>query len=296
MNLHPIDWSMRPQMEKLYLRYGPQSSALHFSSLYLWQGEMQLSAVLESDFFAVRAGWRGPDAWFFPCGTRNAVRRFLKRLSKCPTVQLCYVDQASAAFVSEVLPGAFEFERAPQDDEYLYDIAQQLALQGSAFRHQRNELNRIRTRTRISCRPLSQETLGDAFSVLDGWTAQKHASASGGLIGADAARRFLEHSGRLGAKGVLVYEDGHPVCLAAGYPLTRECFDLSLCIQTPADRVFSVYARHRLCESLAGSFRIFNAEEDLGLPGLRTLKQGMRPCCIRKMYEGKIHGAFTSDH
>lgn len=296
MNLRPIDWSMRPQMDELYLRHGPRCSALHFSSLYLWQREMQLSVVLESDFFAVHAGWRGQDAWFFPCGTHDAVRCFLKKISECPTAQLCYVDEASAAFVCAVLPGTFEFERAPQDDEYLYDISRQLALQGRWFRHQRNDLNRIRSHAEIFCRSLSQETLGDAFSVLEGWAAQKHAATSGGLIGVDAAQRLLEHYGQLGAEGVLIYENGRPVCLAAGYPLTDECFDLSLCIQIPQDSAFSVYARHQLCASLAGSFRIFNAEEDLGLPGLRTLKQRMRPCRVLNMYEGKIHGAFTSNH
>lgn len=296
MNLRPVDWDMQSQMRELYLRYSPHCSALHFSTLYLWQQEMQISVLLESDFFAVHAEWRGPDAWFFPCGSRDAVQRFLNHLSECPTAQLCYADEAAVALAGEILPGRFVFDHAPQDDEYLYDISQQLALRGGAFRHQRNDLNRIQHMRGISCRALSEETLKDAFFVLDGWGAKKNSATADGLIGADAARRFLEAFGRLDATGVLVYQDGEPVCLAAGYPLTHECFDLALCIQTSADYGFSVYARQQLCARLAKSFRILNAEEDLGLPGLRTLKQGMRPCSILKMYEGKPHGAFTSDH
>lgn len=293
MNLKPLDWNLQPAMEALYLRYGPQNAALHFSSLYLWRNEMQLSVLLEPDLFAVRAGWRGQDAWFFPCGSDRAVQRFLNELSGRPTAQLCYVSEPSAAFVRSALPGKFEFARAEADDEYLYDIAQQLALLGKEFRHQRNALHRAQNTPGVTCRPFSRESIDDAFRILDAWAARKHDAAQGGLIGADAARQFLESFDRLRATGVLVYENGSPTCLAAGYPLTGECFDLSVCIQARGDSSLAVYARYQLCKLLEGTFRNFNAEEDLGLPGLRALKQGMGPCRIIEMYEGKVYGAFT---
>lgn len=293
MKLQSLDWTLQPAMEALYLRYGPQTAALHFSSLYLWRHEMQLSVLLEPDLFAVHAGWRGQDAWFFPCGPDHAVQRFLEELSRRPTAQLCYVSGPSAAFASRILPGTFEFRRAPADDEYLYDIARQLALQGKEFRHHRNALHRVQNTPGITCRPLCPQTLGDAGCILDAWIARRHRAAPGGLIGADAARQFLQSTQQLRAVGVLVYQDGIPVCLAAGYPLTAECFDLSICIQSRGDTSLAVYARYRLCQLLEGSFRLFNAEEDLGLPGLSLLKRGMGPCRITEMYEGKLYGAFT---
>ena len=289
MILHSIDFATRPLMEKLYHQYGHGSSAMHFSSLYVWRNEMQLSVYLQPDLFAVKAGWRGQNYWFFPCGKEQAKKEFLLSLAAHPSVFLCYACEEDVAFAKQHLPGVYQFSHTPQDDEYLYERSQQVELAGKKYRHQRNALNRLNNNYSLGAQPLSDKTLGDAFTVLKAWSEKSHDTAAGGLIGCNSVQELLTDWKALDVRGVVVYEKDVPVALAAGYPLSSDCFDLSACIQSMENSDFSVFARHRLFQHLGGSFTVVNTEEDLGLAGLRTVKQGMHPCKIIQTYEGRIY-------
>lgn len=289
------DKALWGRLEPLYRAWAAPCAALHPAALYLWQREMQLTVMERPGLFAVQLGWRGTNAWSFPCGADRAAAAFLRELAACPGARLCYGTARQVAQAERLLPGVFRFVRAAADDEYLYDPVRQLALQGRAFRHQRNALHRVADRGTVSCRALDAQTLADARRVVDAWCAQPHRPA-GGLIGADAARRLLDAFSALAGVGVLVLDGDRPAALAAGYPLTEDCFDLALCIEPGPGSDLAVYARQQLFARLAGRWRIVNAEEDLGLPGLRTLKQQMAPCGLLQMYEGTLHENALSGH
>lgn len=283
------DKELWPRLQPLYRAWAAPCAALHPVSLYLWKREMQLTMTERPGLFAVQLGWRGTDAWSFPCGEDRVVAAFLKELTARPGVRLCYGTARQVAQVERLMPGAFAFARTPADDEYLYDPGQQLALRGRAFRHQRNALHRVEALGTVRCRALDDQTLASAREVVDTWCCQSH-HAVDGLVGADAARRLLDiFDDRLQGVGVVVYEQERPAALAAGYSLTEDCFDLALCIQPGQGSDLAVYARHQLFARLAGRWHTVNAEEDLGLAGLRTLKQKMVPSGLLEMYEGTLH-------
>lgn len=282
------DKELWPRLEPLYRAWAAPCAALHPVSLYLWKREMQLTMTERPGLFAVQLGWRGTDAWSFPCGEDRVVAAFLKELTARPGVRLCYGTARQVAQVERLMPGAFAFARTPADDEYLYDPGQQLALQGRAFRHQRNALHRVAALGTVSCRALGDQTLASARELVDTWCCQPHPVVNG-LVGADAARRLLDIFDRLQGVGVVVYEEDRPAALAAGYPLTEDCFDLALCIQPGQGSDLAVYARQQLFARLDGRWHTVNAEEDLGLPGLRTLKQKMVPSGLLEMYEGTLY-------
>ena len=78
MKLESIDWHLREPVEQIRRAYGSDTSAHAFSTLYLWKQEMDLSLVLDPEFFAVRFGMRGENSWFFPYGREDGVRAFLR--------------------------------------------------------------------------------------------------------------------------------------------------------------------------------------------------------------------------
>lgn len=281
------DGAQWARLQSLYRTWAAPGAALHPASLYLWQREMQLTVTERPGLFAVQLGWRGTDAWSFPCGEDRAVAAFLRERTARPGVRLCYGTARQVAQVERLLPGAFAFARAPADDEYLYDPKQQLALQGRAFRHQRNALHRVQALGTVHGCPLEARTMAAARQVVDAWCRQPHRPA-GGLVGTDAAHRLLDAFDRLQGRGVVVFVQDRPAALAAGYPLTEDCFDLALCIQPGPGSDLAVWARQRFFAMLAGRWRIVNAEEDLGLPGLRTLKRAMAPSGLLEMYEGTL--------
>ena len=97
---------------------------------------------------------------------------------------------------------------------------------------------------------------------------------------------ILEQWDALNMNGVIVYADGMPAAIAAGYFISDSMYDISLCRQAIHDPDIAVYARHQLFARLPQTIRLINAEEDLGLEGLRILKQGMRPVSLLTMFEG----------
>lgn len=288
MIFREITLEHREAVEQLYRRWGHQDSAHSFQSLFLWQEEMRLSLWLEPELYCVRSAWRGENDWFFPCGEPNAVEEFVRRRMEetGAPLRFLYVCAEDAAFLEANFPGAFQLCHMPDDDEYLYDKGEQLALQGKKFRHQRGAVNRIGQSSSVTVRMVDADTMNDAWSIL----SQSHdlqSSAANTLTSCSADRMLIANWDALGMFGVIVYENGVPAALTAGYFLSEECFDISTSRQVLDQVSLAVYARHRLFGALPAGVDTINAEEDLGMEGLRQLKLGMRPSRIQTMYEGK---------
>ena len=286
MELEGIDWAHKPLVEELRRTWGNETSAYAFPSLYIWRGEMELSLFRGRDLFAVRFGMRGENSWFFPCGAPEEARAFVAGLlgQGGPPCRFYYARAAEAQALEDWFPGRFAIQRAPEDDEYLYDRAEQLELKGKAFRHQRNDLHRVREQGGLRVSPITPENLVRCAQVLRGWRARPHSRGSGGLMDVTAGDTLLRQFGPLGISGVLVENERGPAAVAAGYPLTERVYDLCVCKQITPHPETATLARYALLQSLGEAIREINAEEDLGLAGLRGLKEGMRPSRKIEMY------------
>ena len=273
-------------MEELRRACGSETSAHAFSSLYLWKAEMKLSLLVREDLFAVCFGRRGLNSWFFPCGSPEAVRAFAQeRMGRDgPPCRFYYARAEAAALLEAWFPGGFDIRRSPEDDEYIYDRREQLELKGKAFRHQRNDLHRAQEGHALGVSPVTPENAALCRQVLAGWRAQYHSRGKDGLMDVAAGETLLQNIRELGISGVLVTEGTVPVAVAAGYPLTDSVFDLCICQQVTPNPELSTFARHALFQRLGEETREINAEEDLGIEGLRGLKEGMRPSRKIEMY------------
>lgn len=286
MILEPIDWPLRQRVEALRRAYGNETSAHAFSSLYIWKMEMKLKILCGEAFFAVQFGLRGENSWFFPCGDPAAARAFVgERLAQAGApCRLCYARAEEAARLEQWFPGRFDIRRAPEDDEYIYNRQEQLALRGKAYRHQRNALHRARERQTLRAVPIAPENVEQCRQVLTGWKARKSQTGGAGLMDMVAGETMLGHMRELGIAGVLVSDEQGPAAVAAGYPLTDSIFDLCVCQRIVPAPEISTFARHVLLEHLGDRVLEVNAEEDLGIEGLRSLKEGMRPSRKLEMY------------
>ena len=279
MRLEEIDWPLQRRVEDLRRTYGSETSAHAFPSLYIWKADMDLSLLCGPGFFAVRFGLRGGNSWFFPCGAPPAVRAFIgERMRRGePPCRLYYAGAEEAALLEAWFPGRFHIRRSPEDDEYIYDRREQLELRGKTFRHQRNDLHRAQAGHALRVFPVAPENAALCRQVLAGWKAQYRSRGKKGLIDVAAGETLLQNIRELGITGVLVTEGARPAAVAAGYHLTDRVFDLCVCQRVAPDPEISTFARYALLQGLEREIREINAEEDLGIAGLRGLKEGMRP-------------------
>ena len=286
MKLEEIDWPLRACVEDLRRAYGNETSAHAFSSLYIWKADMNLSLLCRSGFFAVRFGLRGANSWFFPCGAAPEVRAFIEERMgpEEPPCRLYYAREAEAALLETWFPGKFDIRRSPEDDEYIYDRREQLELNGKAFRRQRHDLHRAQERHALQISAIGPENLEQCRQVLNEWKSRPHDHSGSGLMDAAAGDTMLRSFRELDGFGILVKEGDRPAAVAAGYPLTESVFDLCVCQQITPDPEVSTFARHALLRELGEELREVNGEEDLGLEGLRELKEGLRPSRKIEMY------------
>lgn len=280
----PIHYADQPAIDAIRRRYHHTTASHAFASLWIWQWDMQLSLLQGEDFFAVKSGLHGENSWFFPCGNREEVLAFLQEGLQTPGFSLCYLRAEDAALLEAAFPEKFAIEAAPDDDEYLYDVAEQVALSGKKFAHLRNHIRRANADHVLSSSRLYSENFAAAAEIVAVWEQKNTETSALGLTDRYAAAELFRHAKPLGVQGVLVYVDGEPYAVTAGYPLSDDTFDLCLAKQRDTLPGLSVFAKHELFAALAGSYATVNAEEDLGIAGLRTMKRQMQPSGRIVMY------------
>lgn len=89
----------------------------------------------------------------------------------------------------------------------------------------------------------------------------------------------------LSVQGFLLYLDGIPAAVAAGIPLSDTVFDFCLLKQTSGENGLGTFMYYTLMQKLSGAYQYLNAEEDMGIAGLRQKKTEMHPCGMVDIWE-----------
>lgn len=277
----------REKMEQLRISSGNALSSHAFASIYLWRKEMGLFLLLQNDVYAVKCLWKGENAWFFPCGTDDGKRRFIARHLPEPDFKLCYLTESDGKFLAEHFPEQFCFVRDDASDEYIYDREGHIALAGGSYANVRTQLHKAQRDYDLRTEPLSDENRDLALEIIREWASNPHPLARG-LSDDEVDEEAIQKAELLNLSGVIVYADGVAQAVCAGFPLSEDTFDIcvSKCRQNLPG--LSYYAKHALFLSLDPCYRYINLEEDLGIPGLRQMKQILSPVRKNEMWEAVL--------
>lgn len=275
----------KPRIHALRQKYGHALSSHAFASLYLWRKEMGLSILLRPEMFTVRCAWKGPNAWFFPCGSNQETAAFLEKGRERPGFRLCYMRKQDAAWLEKNFPGQWALRRTPEADEYLYDVAGHLALAGGGYANMRTQVHKVEREYRPAIRMLGEDTLADALEILRRWKRSRRWPEGCGLQDDQVDEEALLLRRQLDITGIVLYLDEKPTAVAAGFPLTPGVFDVAVAKSASTAQGVSYYVKREMFR-LSGCTTV-NLEEDLGMPGLRRMKQGMNPWAIHEIWEAR---------
>ena len=277
-----ITEEQKPQIEKIRECHRHETSSHAFASLYLWQKEMDLTIHLRDNFFAVKCGMYGDNAWFFPCGDEREIYEFIKSHMSNGTFSMCYLRESDMEWLQDNFPDEWKLVRDDASDEYIYDISEYIALEGSRFSEIRNKLRKIDRTCTVTAKPVCVENIEDALSVISGWNSRLHNVGSEGLTDDGVSAHALKNRKFLDISGVVLYIEGTPAAVFAGFPLSTGMLDLVVgkCIpDTPKGTVY--YALREYLKHCQGDYTYYNGEEDLGIKGIRHIKNNL--CPIRKI-------------
>lgn len=260
-----------------------------FPSLYLWQNSMGLSVVCEEDFFAVKSTQKPGNFYFFPCGNSEKIEKFLRSQMTDKTFSMGYLRECDKQWLEEQFPDMWEFRRAEDADEYICDISEYLALAGSKFSEIRRKIKKLDREHEISVQIITEQTLPDAMAVLTDWYRYAHSEGTNQLSDDHVAETALSNMALLNIRGIVLYCDSVPSAVFAGFPLSEDTVDIVIG-KTLADAPKGIvyYGLHAYLKTCADTYTYCNHEEDLGIPGIRRLKQSLCPIFKHEIWEAVL--------
>lgn len=279
-----ITLAHRGRIERLRAACGHTLSSHAFNSLFLWQSYMGLSLYLEEKLFCVRYGKRGDNTWFFPCGEREAARAFIVRHMDEKDFSLCYLRPEDAEWLADCFPNRWELYRTPEDDEYLYESEKHMHLSGRAYQRFRTQINKVEREDAPRSEWVCHHNEEDAIRVIREWS-RRHEVEDERLMGNEIDETAIAMWRRLGIQARILYLREKPAAVTAGFYLDDSTFDIAVEKTAVPMQGVAYYARRDLI--LAASCEWINHEEDLGIPGLRKMKEGMLPVKKNEMWAAK---------
>ena len=289
MIMREITEAHKNSIETVRMRCNHALSSHAFTSLYLWQKNMGLSVICEEDFFVVKSTMGNGDFHFFPCGNNEKIERFIRLKMADKTFSLGYLRECDKKWLEERFPDMWEFRRAEDADEYIGDISEYLALDGSKFSEIRRKIKKIDREHEITVQPITEQTLSDAMSVVKNWNCYARSEGTNQLSDDFVAETALSNMELLDISGIVLYCDSTPAAVFAGFPLSPDTVDV-LIGKTTADAPKGIvyYGLHAYLKTCADTYTYCNHEEDLGIPGIRQVKQSLGPIYKNEIWEAAI--------
>lgn len=267
--LHCEEWRMafrkiRPEdkekMEAIRAKYQPYLSDYTFALLYCWQGEMQLSVLLEDNFYVVC----GKDYFFFPIGPEEKIKAFIDGLLMigiCPEFHFC--DKKMLEWVEKNYEGRYQALEAWDDSDYVISNRMMKELPGKRFATRRNDYAHY-------CRQLPEPET-EIITKENAWCLKKISELYAGED-KEPERIAIEHFFELGMMGIVVKRGTEYV----GFSLCSQKDDKTMqghfikCIDP--ERGSKFYLIKSCSDTFSDRFDYTNMEDDMGEEGLRTFK------------------------
>lgn len=280
-----IELSDRDRIAPVYHRYGRRDCAHSFESVFIWKEEMNLKAVFADDFYAIREKSKKGSSWFFPVGNDDMRRAFISDLLQKSPVNFFYMTKEDVDFLQENFPGSFDISETPESSEYIIDRLTMAELPGSSFSKDRGHINKLlkehEFRT-VSVRDVEKKVL---YDIVLGWDASKHIYEN--IPDRMATKNIISHLEDLGLEGIVLFMDGEPCSVCAGFNLNDDTVDCVIQKNRISAQGLTYYLRQEFAKSRPDSVKYFNWEEDLGIEGLRRAKMLMRPVEMITMLSGR---------
>jgi len=282
-----ISMDDKEKIEYICRKYGNFASSHSFASLYIWRETMGNVLCIGEDVFSVKCDVKGENAWFFPCGKEEDKINFIKNKMNEKDFLLCYMRECDKEFLNKNFPGQFEIQERQEDSEYLYDREAWEKLEGRKYATQRNHIRRAEKDNHLTVKNISEEDVDTVFSIISRWENGKHEEGVLGLTDEHSARELMCNYDALSVFGIIVYVNDSPYSVVAGFPLSENMFDMCLAKQKSNLSGLSAYAKYQFISNIDKKYKFINAEEDMGIDGLRIMKKQMQPIDQIKMFDGR---------
>lgn len=260
--LHPFIRSLEPEV-----------SEFTFANLYLFRGVHNYRLSMLEDKNPVIAGNDEGETFFMLPGwlpSEEALKELFEKFSfmKCATEDTA---RKLASLGCEISEDRDNFD-------YLYSRSELSTLAGRRFHRKKNLVNFFLGSYGYEARPLTNEYMRDARTVLDAWR-ESHEPGD-----YEAAREALDMAGALGLCGAIYFVEGAPAAYTLGEELNRTTFVIHFEKGVSVYKGLMQFVNKSFASILPEKYEMINREQDLGDAGLRKAKMSYRPVRFIKKY------------
>lgn len=280
-----IQLEQKRQVEQIRYMFSHELSSHAFTSLFLWKKHLGLTLYLADQFFVVKCNTRGKNTWFFPCGNDNMKKMFISQHIKEDDFSLCYLEDRDKAFLEQHYPGCFSISEEESSSEYLYDREAYETIQGRKFSNMRKQINRLHKEHKLEIEALCDENINIAWKILHAGFSESDTAEIFMPKAADVMEEALQYRKELELFGILVFVDDTAQSMVLGFPLTEDTLDGCIEYSNTSLHGLSYFSKRAWFLFSGKQYRYMNAEEDLGLPGLRMAKRHMAPIRQNRIWQ-----------
>ena len=263
--------------------YGPETSELNFTNMFIWRSHYGFSWSVFGDWLLVIGGLPGNGLCALPPigppSRAEVTRMLLSWLADEKHIEAPRIDRADARLAAELASdGGFMSEPVRDHFDYVYRTDDLIRLEGKAYRSKRNHLNYLMRSYRFVYEPIEERHIDACLEMAVTWCELRRCEEDLNLIGeGDATREALLNFRALQIKGGAILIEGKVEAFTLGERLNAQTAVVH--IEKANVDIRGLYAaiNQQFCEREWSGIPFVNREQDLGEPGLREAKLSYNP-------------------
>lgn len=304
LNFKSIEIADKNILEPYFIKYGAGSCQYSFASSICRKAKYNDDYCIYNDYLIVlRKGISDENEFkfLFPLGKLDDVDKLNDTIAKI--VDYCDDNAVKCSFVSltkeqfevfsNIYTGQYSYENNRDYYEYVYLAEDIRNLSGQKYASRRNEINsfNVQYAKKVEITRIDYSDFSDIRSFQNEWFTSKVKGNDNSyelILEAEEIQNALKYYDELNLEGIIIRIDRKLVGYAIGSVISNSTFDG---IFAKGDsRIKHIYSK-LFCEHIrlcGEDCRYVNWEEDLGVEGLRTVKESYRPVKLIEKYTVKI--------
>lgn len=266
MKFRRIELSDRSWIEGLRNTEQNAMSVLSFQAIYSWQKMFGLQICGDGEFFVIHS--ESDHGYYYPCGSRDRCRQFVREEMRAGKfLKFVYVPESEIEFLREM---GFTVTLDRDTSEYVYDVRKMALQEPGASRNYRRKCHTVQTGYVFHVYPITGQELAKLHGYVSEWESMEIDSAQDDI---GAVRMAVDAFVPLSLSGIRLETQEGGWAFMIGYQSTPDIYDMSMVKYSdklPPDVV--PYLISELAKQVSGKCRYINLEDDMGIPGLRTMK------------------------
>jgi hypothetical protein len=275
--------------------YGPETSELNFTNVFIWRAHYGFSWSVWRDWLLVVGDCPGNGVCALPPigppSRAEVSRMLLSWLEKERHIDGPCIDRADTRLVAELsAAGGFSYEATRDHFDYVYRTEDLIKLEGKAYHSKRNHLNYLMRSYGFAYEAITERHIEACLDLAAEWCVLRRCEDDLNLIGeGDATREALLNFEALQIKGAAILIEGRVEAFTLGERLNAQTAVVH--IEKAVDtRGLYAAINQQFCEREWPDTPFINREQDLGEPGLREAKLSYNPDHMVEKFRVRLAG------